>query len=152
MTVRFENEMLSVALPVGWVDQSESDVLSFINPSTHEELSISLGQIAQCADSRQLSDILWRLIQGKAHALGQLSSGSFTVLDAVQPTASIPSVGTFSGLDTRNSVYARTAVTGNISHFVSVTYYLHKCEAVSSETVARANVIIGMCRTKGQTT
>ncbi|MDN5002057.1 hypothetical protein ACFQZO_14285 [Bradyrhizobium sp. GCM10027634] len=139
--------MLSITLPVGWIDQSDSDVLAFTNPSTHEELAIGLGQIKQSVDSSQLAEILWRFMQSKARAFG-LAPGSFTVLDAVQPTSSIPSVGTFSGLFAKNSVYSRVTVTGYVSHFVSATYYLRNCKTVSAENVARADVVIGMCRAK----
>ena len=148
MSVHFENQTVSITLPVGWTDQSDNDVLAFTNLSTHEELTIGFGQIAQCVDPAQLPDFLWRFIQSKVRAVAQLASGSFTVLDAVQPTPSIPSVGTFSGLDTKNSVYSRVSVTGHIGHFVSVTYYLHKCKAASAETEARARVVIDMCRVK----
>ncbi|QPF83386.1 hypothetical protein IC762_27290 [Bradyrhizobium genosp. L] len=149
MPIHLENETLSIALPAGWVDQSDNDVLDFVNPSTNEELTIGFGQIKQCADARQLSGILWSLIESKAKAFGEISAGQFTVLDAVRPTRSIPSNGEFSGLDSKNSIYARVSVTGNLSQFISVSYYLHRCNATSAETGARARAAIGMCRIKG---
>ena len=148
MSIHFENDMLSITLPVGWIDQSDSDLFAFTNPSTHEELTIVSGQITRCAEPSQLSGILWRFMQTKGRAFGQLASGNFTVLDASQPTSRVPSVGTFSGLDAKNSVYAKVSVIGYTSHFVSATYYLHKCKSVSAEIVARADVVIGMCRAR----
>jgi hypothetical protein len=151
VSIHLENDMLSITLPVGWIDQSDSDVLAFANPSTHEELTIGLGQMKQGIDPSQLSGILWRFLQNKARALGVFASGSFTVLEAVQPTPHIPSTGTFSGLDTKNLIYSRVSVTGYIGHFVSATYHLHKCKSVSADIDARAHLVIGMCRAKATT-
>ena len=145
---QFENEILSVSLPAGWLDQSEGDLLSFACPQTNEELTISLGQFKQQVAAGQLSEILWQLIQHKASALGQISGGTFQVLDVAKPDPSVPYTAYFSGHDSRNSVYSKTLITGHPTHFVSVSYYLRDCGQVSPDVALRADGIIGMWHDK----
>jgi len=144
----FENDILSIDLLGEWLDQSDKDVSSFINSATNEELTIGIGQFKQQINAQQMSEIVWRLIQQKAGAMGQISGGNFTVLDAVQPHPSVPYTASFSGYDKKNLVYVTVSITAYPLHFFSASYYLHKSQGPSVEAASRASAIVSSCRYK----
>jgi hypothetical protein len=102
----------------------------------------------QRVDIDELAMIVEELAHHRVTALAQFSAGRFTILDGTQATAVARSEYTFSGLDTKNSVYSKSVLSGHLSHVVTVHYYLHRCTAVSADTVTRANTVIAMCRSK----
>ena len=150
MPVQFENEVLSVDLPQGWADfsGSEDEFRYFANAKTHEDLVIELRWITQGVDIVELAEIVKEIAHHRVTALAQFSAGQFTVLEGTQATAGARSEYTFSGLDTKNSVYSKSILSGHLSHVVTVHYYLHRCTAVSADVLTRANTVIAMCRSK----
>jgi hypothetical protein len=146
MSVQLENEFLSVSLPDGWVDRSDDEGPTFANPETGEELIISFLKATKRLDAGEVSDSVSRIIQARARAFGQLSTGTFTVLEATQSPPGVPSVVTFSGLNTKDAIYAKVMVMGHFKYVVSISYYLYKCGSVSKDTEARARAVIDMCR------
>lgn len=144
----YENELLSIDLLGEWLDRSDKDVSSFVNNATNEELTISIGQFNQLLDEQQVSEIVWRLIQQKASAMGQVSGGNFTVCDAVQPQPSVPYTASFSGYDKQNLVYVKVSITAFPQQFFSASYYLYNSRGPSVEAASRASAIVSSCRHK----
>ena len=148
--VQFENEVLLVDLPQGWADcsGSEDEFKYFANAKTREDLVIELRWIPEGVDIAELAKIVEVLAHHRVTALAQFSAGQFTVLEGTQATNDARSEYIFSGLDTKNSVYSKSILSGHLSHVVTVHYYLHRYTAVSADIVTRANTVFAMCRSK----
>ena len=147
--LRFENKIVSIALPDGWQDNSDDDTLSYANPDIGEELSLSFGSLAEDVGPSQLPTIVRRLIEHRAVALGKASDGKFSLTDTTQSRGKIPCVATISGIDHTNSIYALTSITCYTTHFVSISYYRHRCSVATPEIISAANISIGTCHVKG---
>ena len=145
---KFENSIVAVVLPDGWRDDSDADVMAFANPAQGEELTISVGQFKERVDATRLSEIVWQLIQQKATALVHLSGDNVEILEVSRAPPGIPCKAEFSAFGSKSAFYARVVVSGHADHFISVSYYLRNCAAVSADTSERAHSVVGMCRDK----
>lgn len=143
---RFENEVVSIDLPEGWVDRSDGDELAFENPAEGEDLIVSLGEFKERMDANSLAEVVGKLLQHKAAAMARISAGSFKARDASQSLPGSPYVAGFAGHDAKNAVYSSVRIAAENLHFFSASYYLHGCKIVTSDTSARAQAVLGWCR------
>jgi hypothetical protein len=141
----FKNELVTVTLPAGWADSSDAETMAFASSSTAEELVISFAFLKARVDLPTMSGIVAQLLRAKASALGQVSAGTYKVLDAFEKYQSIPCSAMIAGHDSRNSTYSRVLITAQDGCVISASYYKHKCEVVSSEVKSRADEIIAAC-------
>jgi hypothetical protein len=146
--LHIENDLVSITLPDAWVDHSDADGLAFANGETHEELVISFGTLKHLVNATKLAEVVWRLVEHKAAAIGQMSGGTFRVLDVSQPPPAVPYKAMFSGFDSKNSTYSRVTVAASAEHLVSISYYLHGAPSATPAIVSRAIEVMAMCRAK----
>lgn len=147
---RFENEVISLDLPSGWLDTSDKDGQSFACPSTNEELVASFGSFQKRLDEAELAGIVWRLVEHRAAALGQMSEGGFTVLETAQPGPGMPGTGEFCGFDRKNSTFCAFRIHGQPSGFIGLSYYLRGCNEPSAGVALQASSILATCREKAK--
>jgi hypothetical protein len=144
----FENELVTVALPAGWEDNSDAETMAFASSATAEELVISFAFLKARVDLPTMSGIVAQLLRHKASALAQASAETYKVLDAFEKYQSIPCSAMIAGHDSRNSTYSKVLITAQDGRVISASYYKHKCEVVSSEVTNRADEIIAACHTR----
>ena len=142
---RFDNSFVSVVLPDGWRDDSDADIMAFANPVEAEELTISFGQFKERIDAAHLYEMVWHLTQQKAAALTRLTGEKLEIIEVSRTPPDVSCVANFGAFGNKSAVYARVVVTGHPDHFITVSYYLRNCTAVTMGVATRAQSVIQMC-------